>query len=431
MKRVLLVAPEFPPSNTAGAHRPRLFARHLSSYGWCPTILTVRGDCFEGSLDPSLEQLLPPELCLIRTGALPVRPIRLVGDLGLRTLPYHAAALRRLVNKEKLDAVVLFGPPWFSFALGPWVCARARIPYVVDYIDPWISDWTSGHSFFSKGWVYHRLAAAIEPAVLRGAAHVTAVSEGILSDLRRNYSWLHPENMSSMPYGAELEDMLASERLGVMPPDFTPGDGRINVCLTGAFQPRGGEILRSIFNAARKLREQQPDISRRLVFRFYGTSNLTWGHGRFSVLPIAQSVGMADMVSEIPQRIPYLQSLAVLRCCDVVLVMGSWEHYYHASKLYPAILSKKPILALCHEESSIKKVINDTAAGACVTFRSPKEIGGKISEITAALECLLSRRDSGGRRVNYEQFSARVATGVLARVLDRATSDLRIRDTLN
>jgi len=431
MKHVLLVAPEFPPSNTAGAHRPRLFAQHLSFYGWHPTILTVRSDCFEGSLDPNLEQLLSPELCLIRTGALPVRPIRLVGDLGLRTLPYHAAALRRLVSREKVDAVVFFGPPWFSFALGPWVCSRARIPYVVDYIDPWISDWTSERSFFSKSGVYHRLAAAIEPAVLRRAAHVTAVSEGILSDLRRNYTWLNPENMSSMPYGAELEDMLASERLGVMPPDFAPGDGQINVCLTGAFQPRGGEILRSVFDAARKLREHQPDIGRRLVFRFYGTSNLTWGHGRFSVLPIAQSMGLGDMVTEIPERIPYLQSLAVLRCCSVALVMGSWEHYYHASKLYPAILSKKPILALCHEESSIKNVINDTAAGACVTFRSPEEIGEKVSDVAAALERLLSSRGRGDQKVNYEQFSARVATGVLARALDRATDDLRIPDTLN
>lgn len=425
MKKVLLVAPEFPPSNTAGAHRPRLFAKHLPRYGWHPSVLSVRADLYEGSLDPALETLLSPDLPLVRTRAIPVRPIRFIGDLGLRTLPYHAAALRRIIRNGAVDAVVLFGPPWFSFALGPWVCARARVPYVVDYIDPWISDWTSEHSFLSKGWMYRRLAAAIEPAVLRRAEHVTAVSEGILSDLRRNYSWLKPENMSSMPYGAEPEDMIASERLGIMPPDFRPDDGQIHVCLTGAFQPRGTEVLRAVFEAARKLREQQPEMGARLVFRFYGTSNLTWGHGRFSVLPIAQSMGLADMVSEIPERIPYLQSLAVLRCCSVVLVMGSWEHYYHASKLYPAILSKKPILALCHEESSINKVINDTASGACVTFRGPEEIADKIPEIATALESLLSKRDTGDRGVDYEQFSAHAATGVLARALDRATNNLK------
>ena len=425
MKRVLLVAPEFPPSNTAGAHRPRLFARHLPYYDWCPTVLTVRADCFEGTLDPALAQLLSPELRLIRTGALPVRPVRLTGDLGLRTLPYHAVTLRRLVRREEVDAVVLFGPPWFSFALGPWVCAPSGLPYVVDYIDPWVSDWTSQHPILSKGWIYHQLAGAVEPSVLRRAAHVTAVSEGILSDLRRRYTWLKPENMSAMPYGAEPEDMIASERLGIMPPDFRPCDGQIHVCLTGAFQPRGVEALRAVFAAGRKLREQLPELGSRLVFRFYGTSNLTWGHGRFSVLPIAQSMGLADMVSEIPERIPYLQSLAVLRCCSVVLVMGSWEHYYHASKLYPAILSRKPILALCHEESSIKKVVNDTASGACVTFRGPEEIMDKIPEIAAALGGLVSKPDTADRGVDYEQFSAHVATGVLARALNRATNNLK------
>ena len=43
-RRVVLVAPEFPPANTAGAHRPRLFAKHLPEFGWTPTVLTIRRD---------------------------------------------------------------------------------------------------------------------------------------------------------------------------------------------------------------------------------------------------------------------------------------------------------------------------------------------------------------------------------------------------
>jgi len=80
-RRVVLVAPEFPPSNTAGAHRPRLFAKHLAAFGWTPTVVTIRADQIEGPLDPRLEQLLAPDLRVIRTGALPIRPFRLIGDM--------------------------------------------------------------------------------------------------------------------------------------------------------------------------------------------------------------------------------------------------------------------------------------------------------------------------------------------------------------
>jgi hypothetical protein len=34
------------------------------------------------------------------------------------------------------STLLLFGPPWFSFALGPMMKRRFGVPYVVDYIDP-------------------------------------------------------------------------------------------------------------------------------------------------------------------------------------------------------------------------------------------------------------------------------------------------------
>ena len=145
--------------------------------------MTIRRDQIEGPLDSSLEQLVDPKLEVIRTGALPVRPLRLIGDIGIRTLAPHARRLLDLARAGAADVVVLFGPPWFSVLLGPLVYRRYRTPYVIDYIDPWISDWTASNAFPSKGWLYHRLAVAIEPTVLRSAFHVTAVSQGFLDEL--------------------------------------------------------------------------------------------------------------------------------------------------------------------------------------------------------------------------------------------------------
>jgi hypothetical protein len=418
MKRVVLVAPEFPPCNTAGGHRPRLFAKHLAAFGWTPTVLTIRVDAIEGPIDPRLGALVDPSLDVIRTGALPIRPVRLIGDLGLRTLGPHAARLLAMARRSEIDALVVFGPPWFSFTLGPLLGQLHGIPYVVDYIDPWMSDLTAAHAFPSKGWWYHHAAAAIEPIVLRRAAHVTAVSEGILSSLRDRYPWLDRTRMSAMPYGAEPDDLEASARLAVQPPDFRAGGGEVTICFTGALQPKGGDIMRAVLEALAAIRASGSELGQRLRLRCYGTSNQTWGHGRHAVLPLAREVGVEAMVSEIPERIPYLEAMAVLRSCDIVLVTGSADHYYHASKLYPAIVSRRPILAICHEASSIRTVMADTGAGTTVTFGDGADVRASVGDIRRAIEGLAAGSGPRPSLAAVDRFSARASTAVLASILD-------------
>lgn len=420
-RRVVLVAPEFPPSNSAGAHRPRLFAKHLPAFGWTPTVLTIRPELIEGPLDPMLERLLDPALTIVRTAAIPIKPLRIIGDVGLRSLPAHARALTSMISRGNVDALVLFGPPWFSFALGPMMKRRFGVPYVVDYIDPWITPWSASCPFPGKAWFYHRAAAAIEPSVLRAAAHVTAVSAGILEDLQGRYPWLEAERMSAMPYGAEADDLEAAERFGITPPDFSGDDEDVTLSFTGAVQPTSRALVTAVLRALGALDESRPATRRRVRLRAYGTSNLTWGHGRCTILPRARELGVDHLVSETPERIPYLQAISVLQASGIVLVMGSTDAYYHASKLYPAIVSGRPILAVCHRDSSIKRVVEQTGAGMCVTFGDPVEIQSQVGEITSAIESLAVRPRRTPDAVAIEPFTARASTACLARVLDHVT----------
>lgn len=418
-RRVILVAPEFPPSNTAGAHRPRLFAKHLPAFGWTPTVLTVRADQIEGPLDRRLEELVDPELEIIRTGAWPIRPVRLIGDIGIRTLPVHAKALISLARREPIDALVLFGPPWFSFLHGPLMRSLFGVPYLVDYIDPWVSDWTASYRFPSKGWLYHRLATLIEPSVLRSASFVTAVSDGMLEGVARRYPWLSRDRMAAMPYGVELDDMEASARLGVAPPDFDGRGGEFTIGFTGALQPHGHALLRAILLGVRALRDSGSPLAACVRLRFYGTSNMTWGYGREAVLPMARELGVADVVSEMPERIPYLTAMAVLRASRIVLVMGSTEQAYSASKMYPALVSGRPILALCHAASAMRQTMDETGGGVTVTFSNEAELAERPEAIRAAIETLAARPPREQSIAGFERFTARASTAVLAAALDR------------
>jgi hypothetical protein len=142
-------------------------------------------------------------------------------------------------------------------------------------------------------------------------------------------------------------------------------------------------------------------------------------------LPVARELGVADMVTEIPERIPYLQAMAVLRTCDIVLVMGSTAQAYDASKLYPALVSGRPILTLCHESSSIRRVMDDTGAGLSITFSDVAEVDRRVPDIQRAFETLTTWPPRRPDPSSFDRFTARASTATLARILDRVTERAR------
>ena len=104
-KRVAIVAGHFPPSNLAGVHRSRLWAQHLPEFGWEPIVVTAHWKYYEEKLDSALLKLVNPELRVIRTKAIPITPLRIVGDIGVRALYWHFKALDELVVRNEIDFI--------------------------------------------------------------------------------------------------------------------------------------------------------------------------------------------------------------------------------------------------------------------------------------------------------------------------------------
>jgi len=69
LRRVLMIAPHFPPDSGAATHRVRLLAPYLKEHGWEPTVLTVERSSNEGRPDPELEAMVPPDLRVVRAPA--------------------------------------------------------------------------------------------------------------------------------------------------------------------------------------------------------------------------------------------------------------------------------------------------------------------------------------------------------------------------
>lgn len=182
MRSFLYLTPRFAPAATVGALRAVKFCRHLPVQGWRPVVLSdmeaARG------FDPSLEALLPAEISVevgwrpesgavlsaMRAGlrvapdvdtrgpfkraladrlratapALIDGPRALLQELKLplsaselRRIHHAVAAARRLVVRERCEAIVASGPPWEALVVGAIVARLEGLPLLLDFRDPW------------------------------------------------------------------------------------------------------------------------------------------------------------------------------------------------------------------------------------------------------------------------------------------------------
>ena len=76
-----------------------------------------------------------------------------------------------------------------------------------------------------------------------------------------------------------------------------------------------------------------------------------------TVQPLAEENGLQDVVVEHTDRIPYSQTLRCLLDADALIVPGSDDPGYTASKIYPYLLANKPCLAIFERRSSVCDLI--------------------------------------------------------------------------
>src|SRR5687767_9704116 len=127
-RKVIIVAPHFPPSNLASVHRSRLLAQHLPKFGWDPIIVTVDHRYYEEQLDWGLAALLPEWLQIERVAALPTKPVRLVGDIGVRAWFHMLSRILHIIDRQRVDFLYVTIPSNYAALLGRTVHALRGRP---------------------------------------------------------------------------------------------------------------------------------------------------------------------------------------------------------------------------------------------------------------------------------------------------------------
>jgi hypothetical protein len=430
VRTVALVAAHFPPSNLAGVHRARLLAQHLEEFGWRPIIVTTHWRHYEEALDWDLASMVAPDLEIIRTPALPTRPIRVVGDIGVRAFAWHLRAISHLLKAKRIDFLHVTVPSFYSALLGSALFKCRPIPFGIDYIDPWIHYWTEEQLRSPKARISARLADRLEPIAVRHASLITGVAPGYYAGVLSRHPELEQRcATAAMPYGSSEVDFEAAIALDKKPYLFDPHDGCFHMLYAGALLPKAWSVLEVLLEGLAVMKKERSDIYGRIRLHFVGTGKAPTATDGHNVLPLARRIGVAEVITEHPHRMAYADVLTHLRYCAAPFILGSTEAHYTPSKVFQAVQSRRWVFALLHEASAAVQVLERSGAGMVITLGETQLPTAEL--ISERLSAFVDRAEMfNPDTVNwaaFDGFSARESARQMAAALDAGLATFQRR----
>src|SRR5207244_2517795 len=128
------------------------------------------------------------------------------GDVSLRAHWAMRRKVEELIRNEKIDLIFATVLPGYTSLIGAWAKRKFRLPFVLDYQDPWVSDWGAKQPLLSKAGLSHWLATRLEPRAVSAADVLTAVSDETLRSLRERRLLRRGLPVEIIPIGGNEDD---------------------------------------------------------------------------------------------------------------------------------------------------------------------------------------------------------------------------------
>ena len=379
-KKILIVSPRFVPVESPEQQRARTLLPHLRENGWEGAVLTVDDPSERRGRDERLQATIPAGLEIVRVRCPMAWPG--FGSLGLRSYGALKQAGERWISGNKPDVVYLTTTEFDLFRLGPVWLRSLGVPYVLDYQDPWVTDYyeRAGAPPPPGGkWKYafsQWRGRRTEPGCVERAAGITSVSCGYVDDLRSRYPGCEGVPMETIPFGVSEADWELASRVGRVPWEEKFLDGQVWLNL-GRLAPSMRKALEAFFHS---LSRKPPPLG--TIILFLGTSYQPGQVSELDPAGLAARICPQVRVEAWPGRLPMLDAFRCLQRAGRLLFFGSDEAAYTPSRLFPYLMAKKPILAVLHGQSPAFQRMSASGAPGLVGFladEDPAGVGEKIA----------------------------------------------------
>lgn len=394
-------------------HRVRTSIQYFKNYGWEYEIVAVHPNFCQIDKDDLLSLSIPSGTIIHHVKALSLKYTKYVGlgSLALRSLLFYRKTVDNLLKTKQYQLIYFSTTQFPILLLGPYWKKRFDIPFVVDIQDPWHTDYYEDkpkNQRPKKYWFSYFFNKLSERITMKNVDGLISVSQSYLATLIERYPRLVNIPKSTITFGAFKSDFdLAFNHSKFLKVPFQTKADEVNLVYIG----RGGHDMRLALNILFKAFNQglslYPSVFKKLRLHFIGTSYAAKGTGMPTIAPIAKEFGLADYVNEQTDRISFYDNIFSLLSADALMIIGSDDPQYTASKIYPYILADKPMLAILHDQSSALDIIKRTNAGTSTSL-----LAVDSTEIAFSFLMKIASRLPSPQKTNWQLFDEYSATNM-------------------
>jgi hypothetical protein len=410
LKKVLIISPYFPPSNAADMQRIRMSLPYFNLFAWDAQVVTVDEKQSEMLKDDLLLRSIPAGIKIHQVTAYSRKWTSVfgLGSLALRSLWFYRKKVNQLLKEEHFDLIYFSTTQFPVCILGAYWKKRFNIPYVIDMQDPWHSEYYKKKSKKQrppKYWFSYRLNKYLEPIAMSSVDGLISVSADYITDLKKRYPIIEDITQAIITFGAfQLDIKIAEDNKQIFKPLLDPQF--INIVYIG----RGGVDMHNsisvLFQSFKEGLDKYPDLFGKIKLNFIGTSYAPSGQGKPTILPLARKFHIEGNIIEVTDRISYYHTLATLGQADALFMPGSDDHRYTASKIYPYLLTQKPLLAIFNSRSPAHAVLRSYGVKYAFSYDSKESNSSEILKfLTLVANKTLSECDYETAAV--EKYSAK------------------------
>ncbi len=370
MKKVLIIAYQFPPSQAIGAQRPFGLAKHLPKYGWDPIVLTVRmtGRVLDGiriietnykditnqlkvKIGLSSERSIHDQLGITVTknynhSAWKSKVIKLIKDIylfpdvnrGWFKYAYNAAS--RILDSESVDAIISTSPPVTSHLIARKLKQKYNPKWIADFRDPWTKKY-----IYNKNSLIKFLDRQLEIKTISYADALVSVTRPYVDKIKP----LHKDKKIFC-----ISNGYNEEEIQKPPP---PLMDKFVITYAGSLYS-GRRDPSILFLAVDQLIKEKKINSDVVKIRFYGHKE-DWLSNEITQYNLNGIVELKGFLSkeEILERERESQLLLLIRW-DSKIEIGDCP-----AKIYEYFNARRPIIAIGGYGGIIKDLLDETNAG--------------------------------------------------------------------
>jgi glycosyltransferase involved in cell wall biosynthesis len=363
MKKLLILAYDFPPYVSVGGLRPYNWYRYLKTFGVEPIVITRQwSNTYGNHLDyiapGSSETLFIEETeygTIIRTPYKPNLSNRLLlkyGDrkykwlrkaisayyefaqflfpVGPKVEIYRAA--KDYLKQNKVDAIIASGDPFILFKYAAKLGSVHQIPWIADYRDPW-----SHNQEYAKSALQNRWHRFFEKRIVKKTSHITTVSNFVFNKIDGLIPG-KPHSILPNGYDPEVIDKIA---------EIPQGHDTLQIAFVGTIYE--WHPIESFLRTVKVFIEQNQNVTIRI--NFYGT-NIS---EKLQELTTYEYPELAKFVTITP-KIPNLELLRKLAENNVMLLFNYYS--YMGTKIFDYLGIRRKMI-LCYSNDPEAQSLKD------------------------------------------------------------------------